>query len=575
MNSHSKLILAVATFCAARFAFALSPGETVDNFRLPDHQGGSRELYYLSDIKAVVLMAQGNGCEASSKAVPGLKALRDQYRSQGVEVLLIDSNLTDTSAAIAKAATAQGIDMPILIDETQLIGEALDLRRNGEVLVIDPQGWKLAYRGPLSAGSSNHAADAVEALVKAQPVKTAKVDMKGCAIAMPERDKKQAHAKISYSKSIAPMLIDNCVACHRTGGIGPWQMSSYDMIKGFAPMIREVVRTQRMPPWHADPHYQAFSNDRSLSKDEVKTLVHWIEAGAPRGSGGDPLVELKRTWPEWALGEPDLIVEIPAFDVPATGTIPYQMPSTANPLDHDVWVRAVDFLPGDRTVLHHIIATMGMDGAGIRDGGSLGGYVPGAGPMVLPQETGVLMKKGAKFFFQMHYTATGKQARDVSRMGLYFRKDTPQYQFRSAVMAKPSLKIPPNTKAHTESASRTFDRDVLVYSLLPHSHFRGKASSFVATYPDGTQETLLSVPNYDFNWQTTYELATPKRLPAGTKVVHSTTWDNSSQNKANPDPNREVPWGQQTWDEMLYGVVRFRYIDENSAPKETVSRTRE
>ncbi len=355
---------------------------------------------------------------------------------------------------------------------------------------------------------------------------------------MPERDKKQAHAKISYSKSIAPMLIDNCVACHRTGGIGPWQMSSYDMIKGFAPMIREVVRTQRMPPWHADPHYQAFSNDRSLSKDEVKTLVHWIEAGAPRGSGGDPLVELKRSWPEWALGEPDLIVEIPAFDVPATGTIPYQMPSTANPLDHDVWVRAVDFLPGDRTVLHHIIATMGVDGAGIRDGGSLGGYVPGAGPMVLPQETGVLMKKGAKFFFQMHYTATGKQARDVSRMGLYFRKDTPQYQFRSAVMAKPSLKIPPNTKAHTESASRTFDRDVLVYSLLPHSHFRGKASNFVATYPDGTQETLLSVPNYDFNWQTTYELAdaeAPARRHEG-HAQHDVGQLDPEQGEPGPEP---------------------------------------
>jgi peroxiredoxin len=570
MNSHSKLIVAVAAFCAARFALALSPGDTVDNFRLPDHQGGSRELYYLSDMKAVVLMAQGNGCEASRQAVPGLKALRDQYRTQGVEVLLIDSNLNDTSAAIAKAAADQGIDMPILIDEAQLIGEALDLRRNGEVLVIDPQGWKLAYRGPVA-----NAGDAVDAVVNGRAVKTAKVATKGCAIAMPERDKKQAHAKISYSKSIAPLLIDNCVTCHRAGGIGPWQMSSYDMIKGFAPMIREVVRTQRMPPWHADPHYQTFSNDRSLSKDEIKTLVHWIEAGAPRGSGGDPLVELKRTWPEWALGEPDLIVEIPAFDVPATGTIPYQLPSVANPLDHDVWVRAVDFLPGDRTVLHHIIATMGVDGAGIRDGGSLGGYVPGAGPMVLPTETGVLMKKDAKFFFQMHYTASGKPARDVSRMGLYFRKDPPQFQFRSAVMAKPSLKIPPNTKAHTESASRTFDRDVLVYSLLPHSHFRGKASSFVATYPDGAQETLLSVPNYDFNWQTTYELATPKRLPAGTKVTHSTTWDNSSQNKANPDPNREVPWGQQTWDEMLYGVVRFRYIDENSAPKETVSRTRE
>jgi mono/diheme cytochrome c family protein len=570
MNTRSKLIVAAVTFCAARFAFALSPGETVDNFRLLDHQGGSRELYYLSDMKAVVLMAQGNGCAASRDSVPGLKALRDQYRTQGVEVLLIDSNLPDTSAAVVKEATAAGIDMPILLDDTQLIGEALDLRRNGEVLVINPQGWKLAYRGPVS-----NAGAAVEALVSGQAVKTAKVDMKGCAIAMPERDKKAAHAKISYAKTIAPMLIDNCVTCHRQGGIGPWQMSSYDMVKGFAPMIREVVRTERMPPWHADPHYQTFQNDRSLSKDEVKTLVHWIEAGAPRGSGGDPLAEQKRTWPEWALGEPDLIVEIPAFDVPATGTIPYQMPSVANPLDHDVWVRAVDFLPGDRTVLHHIIATMGVDGAGIRDGGSLGGYVPGAGPMVLPTETGVLMKKGAKFFFQMHYTASGKTARDTSRMGLYFRKDAPTYQFRSAVMAKPTLKIPANTKAHTESASRTFDRDVIVYSLLPHSHFRGTASNFIATYPDGTTETLLSVPHYDFNWQTTYELTTPKRLPAGTKVTHSTTWDNSTQNKANPDPNREVPWGQQTWDEMLYGVVRFRYVDEANAPTETVSRTRE
>ena len=198
------------------------------------------------------------------------------------------------------------------------------------------------------------------------------------------------------------------------------------------------------------------STTRSGSPSDHSGHVRFSSAsGSPRGTGGDPLAELKRTWPEWSLGQPDLIVEIPAFDVPATGTIPYQMPSATNPLDHDVWVRAVDFQPGDRTVLHHIIATMGADGAGIREGGSLGGYVPGAGPMVLPTETGILMKKDAKFFFQMHYTATGKAARDVSRMGLYFRKDAPEYQFRSAVMAKPSLKIPANTKAHTESASRT------------------------------------------------------------------------------------------------------------------------
>lgn len=570
---HGSKLLGIATALALSGAvspaWALNPGDTVDNFRLLDHTGASRQLYYLSDMKAVVLMAQGNGCEAVRKSLPEMQALRDKYRAQGVELLMINSNLADTRDAIAKEAKAQGIELPILLDETQIIGESLGLKRNGELLVINTKGWKVAYRGPVSAAGTPHAANALDAVINAQPVKTAQVDAskgKGCELKFPEADRKQAHAQISYEKTIAPMLIDNCVTCHRSGGIGPWQMSSYDMIKGFSPMIREVVRTERMPPWHADPHYNVFSNDRSLSKDEIKNLVHWIEAGSPRGSGRDPLADLKKQWPEWALGEPDLIVEIPAFEVPATGVIPYQMPMADNPLDHDVWVRAVDFQPGDRTVLHHIIATMGTNAESVRDGGSLGGYVPGAGPMLLPKETGVLIKKDAKFFFQMHYTVSGKPARDVSRMGLYFRKDAPQYQMRSAVLLNPRLKIPANTKEHTESASKTFEDDVIVYNLLPHSHFRGKASDFIATYPDGRTEVLLSVPNYDFNWQTTYELKTPKLLPAGTKVTHHTTWDNSAQNKANPDPNRVVPWGQQTWDEMLYGVVRYRYVNESDAP---------
>jgi peroxiredoxin/mono/diheme cytochrome c family protein len=560
---------AVLAVCAASPALALNPGDTVDNFRLLDHTGASRELYYLSDMNAVVLMAQGNGCEAVRKSVPELRALRDKYRSQGVELLMINSNLSDSRASIETTARAQGIDVPILLDQTQIIGESLGLKRNGELLVIDTKGWKVAYRGPIAAGGTAHAANAIDAVLNAQRVAKSRVDpakAQGCELKFPELERKQAHANISYEKTIAPLLIDNCVTCHRQGGIGPWQMTGYEMIKGFSPMIREVVRTERMPPWHADPHYNVFSNDRSLNKEEIKTLVHWIEAGSPRGSGGDPLAELKKQWPEWALGEPDLIVEIPPFDVPATGVIPYQVPATDSPLQQDTWVRAVDFQPGDRTVLHHIIATMGTGAESVRDGGSLGGYVPGAGPMIVPDEAGVLIKKGSRFFFQMHYTVSGKPARDASRMGLYFRKDAPKFQMRTAALLNAKLKIPANAKAHTESASKTFEHDVIVYSLLPHSHFRGKASNFIAKYPDGREEVLLSVPNYDFNWQTTYELKTPKLLPAGTKVTHSTTWDNSAQNKANPDPNRIVPWGQQTWDEMLYGVVRYRYVDESNAP---------
>src|SRR5690606_34034200 len=183
----------------------------------------------------------------------------------------------------------------------------------------------------------------------------------GCAVSFPELAKRSAHAQISYEKTIVPLLEEKCVACHREGGIGPWAMTSYEMVKGFAPMIREVVRTKRMPPWHVDPHYGQWANDRGLTVDEAKTLVHWIEAGAPRGTGEDPLKAQKKDWPQWPLGEPDLIVETPPFTVPATGVIPYQNITIKNPLKEDKWIRAIDYLPGERAVLHHVIASAGTE----------------------------------------------------------------------------------------------------------------------------------------------------------------------------------------------------------------------
>jgi hypothetical protein len=445
----------------------------------------------------------------------------------------------------------------VLVDGTQLIGESLGLTRNGEVLVVNPQGWKLAYRG--GSGAVTGALDAVLS-GKAAPA-AAPID--GCAIKMPERDRKQAHAQISYEKTIAPLLLDKCVACHRTGGIGPWQMTSYDMIKGFAPMIREVVRTQRMPPWDVDPHYSAFSNDRGLSTEQARTLVHWLEAGSPRGSGSDPLLSQKKDWPEWPLGKPDLIVELPEFKVPATGTIPYQMLKVENPLDHDVWVRAMDWLPGQRAVVHHIIASAG--GAERRGAISLNNYVPGVEPLELPPEAGILLPGKSTFHFQVHYTSNGKELVDRTKLGLYFRPDKPEYMFRSLVFANNKLRIPPNTKVHEETAEQTVKADAIIYTLHPHAHYRGKASRFVAYYPDGKTETLLNVPAYDFNWQGTYELEKPKLVPAGTRIVYTQWYDNSSQNKANPDPNREVTWGEQTWDEMIFGVIRYRNVKEDSA----------
>jgi hypothetical protein len=540
--------------------------ETLDNFRLTDQQGASHELYYLTDMKAVVLLAQGSECKGSQAAAATLESLRAKYEPQGIRFLHINSNLPGSADSVSRptVATHATKGIPILVDETQLIGESLGLKRNGEVLIANPQGWKVTYRGGVGGVPT-----VLDSMLTGAAVKAAASAVAGCAIKMPERDKKQAHTQISYEKTIAPMLLDKCVECHRTGGIGPWQMTSYDMIKGFAPMIREVVRTQRMPPADIDEHYNVFVNNRGLSLDQARTLVHWIEAGAPRGSGADPLLSQKKDWPEWPLGKPDLVVELPEFKVPATGTIPYQMLTVANPLDRDVWVRGVDWLPGQRTVVHHIIASAG--GAERRGAISLNNYVPGVEPLDLPPEAGILLPAKSTFHFQVHYTSNGKELVDRTKLGLYFRPDQPQYMFRSLVFANNKLRIPPNTKLHEETAEQTVKADAIIYTLHPHAHYRGKASRFVAYYPDGKTETLLNVPAYDFNWQGTYELEKPKLVPAGTRIVYTQWYDNSSQNKANPDPNREVTWGEQTWDEMIFGVIRYRNVKEDGATQKSPS----
>ncbi|MGH8236909.1 MAG: redoxin domain-containing protein [Steroidobacteraceae bacterium] len=573
-----KAAIAAAALWAAS-AGATGPIDHVDNFALLDQAGKYHDLYYLSDAKAVVLMTHDDECAAVSDALPALEQAKAGYAGRGVEFLMINSQ-DDRDAVAAKA---KGSSIPVLLDDTHLVSESLQLTRAGEVLVIDPQGWKLAYRGPLDKapniikdGGNALLTGALDSVLAGQPVKKARVAARGCAVQSAKAT--HAGAKVSYSEQIAPMLIDNCVTCHRAGGIGPWQMTSYDTVKGFAPMIREVVRTKRMPPWHADPHVGTWDGDRSLTLEEKQTLVHWIEAGTPRGKGADPLAELHKTWSEWAFGKPDMVIEVPAFDIPATGIVDYKRYVVPNTLGRDVWVRATDIIPGERTVVHHVI--VGVYDPKIPDertrmikasSPSLGAYVPGNGPTLYPQDTGVLVRKDENFAFQLHYTTSGKPAHDVTRFGLYLRDSAPTYEFKTVALANPKIKIPPNTKEHAETIAQQFPRDMIIYRLTPHSHFRGRASQFTAIYPDGREELLLSVPKYDFNWQTTYTLAKPLQVPAGTKIVHTTVYDNSSQNPANPDPNRTVPWGEQSFDEMLYGVVQFRELTPVSATPVQVS----
>ncbi|MGI9327069.1 MAG: redoxin domain-containing protein [Pseudomonadales bacterium] len=568
---------------------ALAPNDPVENFRLLDHQGQSHELYYYSDAKAIVVMVQGNGCPIVRNAMPRFKQLRDEFEPQGVRFFLLNTNLQDNRKTVAAEAENFSYDIPILIDDSQLIGETLGLVRTGEVFVVDPKQWRVSYQGALDdrltyekqkgQAQNHYLRDAVVQSLAGEPITTAQTDAVGCLINFPEQTARAQHANISYEKTIAPLLIDNCVSCHRQGGIGPWAMTDYKMVRGFSLMMREVVRTQRMPPWHADPAHGKFSNTRALSPEQRATLVHWIEAGAPRGEGEDPLLSFEHRWPTWALGEPDLVIDIPPSEVPATGVVDYRYIRISNPLKEDAWVRASEILPGERGVLHHVITRFGeLQTEGPRKGrlrreggGSLAGYVPGMVVRELPENTGTLLPAGSTIEFQMHYTTNGKPATDHSKLGIYLHKSPPKHEISSVVLMNWRIQIPPHAKAHKESAQQVLKQDAMLYSLLPHAHYRGKASEFRAIYPDGSEELLLSVPNYDFNWQTTYVLSVPKRLPAGTTIVHNTWWDNSAQNPANPDPNRTVPWGQQSWDEMLFGVATLRYLDPDEAASPNIA----
>jgi hypothetical protein len=298
----------------------------VDNFMLVDQNLEAHELYRLADAKAVVLVTQTNGDAVMRGLAPALKTLKASYAGKGVEFAMLNSSLKDSREAVIAEAKTAGYDTPILLDVNQLVGEQLGVTRSAEVVVVNPKTWTVAYRGAFNAKST---AQALDAVIAGKPVQTASVMSKGAAIAFPER----GATKISYAKDVAPILEAKCVACHQEGGIGPFAMTNYEMVKGFSPMIREVLRTDRMPPYNADPHVGKFSDSKNLSPAEIKTLVHWVEAGSPRGEGVDPLGAVKHVAQEWPLGKPDLVLNVPAYTIPATGRGRLSAPGDDEPAD--------------------------------------------------------------------------------------------------------------------------------------------------------------------------------------------------------------------------------------------------
>jgi len=573
---------ALASGSAAAAVETASAPATVDNFMLADQTLMGHELYRLADAKAIVVITQANGCPISRSLAPAVRELKAKYGAQGVEFLMLNSALQDSREAIAKEADEFDFGVPVLLDSNQLVGEQLGVTRTGEFYVIDPKTWKVAYRGPLddrfdygtqkAKATHTWAADAIDAVIAGRPALAAAKQSPGCLIDFPERAKRAQHAQISYAKDIAPIIEAKCVSCHQPGSIGPFSMTSYEMVKGFSPMIREVIRTDRMPPWNADPHVGKFEDDKSLTKAEIKTLVHWIEAGAPRGDGPDPLAVAKHEAPEWPLGKPDLILDVPAYTIPASGVVDYQRPHIVNPLKEGKWIKASTFKVDQRQAVHHFLTgylTEIPDGPAVESkwGSSVGGYAVGSESVLWPTNVGTYMPPGGAIGIQAHYTPFGKEVTDKSKLGIYFYKDNekPGLVMHGAVVIDNTIVIPPGEARHKEVAYLEFPKEALLYSAFPHAHYRGYASDLWLHYPDGKKELILSLPRYDFNWQRDYVFATPIKVPAGAKLVAHYWYDNSKRNPANPDPTKEVVWGDQSWEEMFFTNVRFRWVDETAA----------
>jgi peroxiredoxin len=549
-------------------------------FRLSDPRDGTVvDSAGWKKSKAVVVVFLGAQCPLSNDFLPELGRLHGEYAPKGVRFVGVNSNRQDTPAHVAAHARKNAVPFPVVKDPANKAADGFGARRTPEAFLIDPAG-KVVYRGRIDdqfgvgyrrAGKPTRRdlAEAIDEVLAGKPVSRPRTEPAGCFIARLRTPK--AAGAVTYSKHVAPIVQKHCQGCHREGQIGPMSLSGYDDAVAWAETIREVVSEGRMPPWFADPRHGRWANDRRLSAEEKRTLLAWLDGGTPRGD--DALAPPPRKFPEgWQIGKPDVVLTMPrAFRVPAQtpkGGVPYQYFTIPTNFKEDRWVERAEARPGAAAVVHHMLVFLLLPGQVFRPDGPgnvLCGMAPGDMPLVLGPGLAKKVPAGARLLVQMHYTPNGKEHLDRSSVGLIFAKKPPRHR----VLTKPVhngwfmsrlLSIPAGSKNFSIQADHTFREDAHVLAFMPHMHLRGKDFLYEAVYPGGKKETLLSVPRYNFNWQSIYRAEKPLAMPQGTRLHCVAHYDNSAANPHNPDPARRVYWGDQTWEEMMVGWIDY-YVD--------------
>jgi hypothetical protein len=509
-----------------------------------------------------VLAFLGSECPLANLYGSKLQSLRQLYQPRGVEFVAFFSNLQDSEKDMAEYVRQQKLDFAAIKDWDQRIARHFAVKRTSEVVLVDGEG-NVHYQGRIddqyapgiqrSQATTNDLSDAIDQLLAGRAVARGKTESQGCLITY--RKGVDLQSTVTFCRSIAPILIEHCVECHRPGEIGPFSMNDYEEVRGWAEMMVETVEQGRMPPWHAAAGNEPLKNERHFPRQSLDLLKAWVEAGTPYGDRAE-----LPSWPQFANHgwrmpiAPEKVIGMAErpYAVPAKGTVDYQYFVVDPGFEEDVWISSAEIIPGNPAVVHHaIVFIRPPDGTPMSGIGWLTAYVPGQRSTTFPGGQARRVPAGSKFVFQMHYTPNGTPQTDRSQLGLCFAD--PQkitHEVITLIAIDQDFEIPAGRPDHPVRAQiDLLPEGGRLLAAIPHMHLRGK--SFLLTALQGNQKkTLLEVPRYDFNWQHTYQFREPIDLDQVDGIEFVATFDNSRDNPANPDAGQVVMWGDQTWEEM-------------------------
>ncbi len=583
----SSLFVLLALTPAAWAGEAPAPvGTQIANFTLTDAATGKPWVLadQTRDSKGTVVVFLAAGCPVSTAYVPRLSELHKRYSSKGITFVAIYSHPTDDPADIVKHAKDTALPFTTLRDADMAVAKKFAVERLPTVAFLDSTRT-VRYAGRIddqyspnvskAKPATSELASALSAYSDGLEIRVSYAPAGGCLLPKPKTAAATGGESVTFHKQVERIFQAKCQECHRPGEAGPFSLLTYKSAKGWADTIREVVSNGTMPPWHADAPLGHFKNDRRLTPEEKTTLLAWIDQGCPEGNPADA-PEAREFLTGWRLPRPPEMVlkinkpiPIPAAYLGGLMGMPYQYVIAGEPFAEDTWIEGVEVRPEYRAVVHHIIAFILPPGQTLHDLARqtnfgelmLGAYVPGDQPTLMSQGYAKKIPKGCRVLFEMHYTPNGKAGKDQSMVGVLVSKTPPKHEVSSIAIMNGKFIIPPGDSNHPVKSVHVFPEETVLLSLAPHMHVRGKSFRFelVTTGPDRKEkrEVLLNVPKYDFNWQVSFELATPVTVRAGGRVECVATYDNSTANPLNPDPSKRVKWGQQTYEEMMIGFAEY------------------